>query len=550
MPLAFEIATQPPAALPNRSDIACFVGFVARRQGVPLPQGVREALRTAGWARGRDGLPSSPWARDEDAVESLENLPVTVESWEAFASLFAWEKRPLRAVQSKDAGETGISFCATYLGAAVRSFFARGGKRAVIISVSDPWPYLEPDEQRAEHRFARLQRLVPDLPVEGGRTDSFDPTDPRRWGGVHHVYGLRELSLLCVPDLPDVCAVRAPTPATAVSPPVPAEGFVECSEDEPETQQDIGLHLIAAPRLESDSFVPWQLAVAHVRNFLAQNQREVVFVAALPLPYAEARSVAGGELVHAETDVLGFLRGAGVFEAVDEFEPGEDTIASAFVQLAYPWLRTRAGSDLPEGLEPADGVLVGLLSTNALARGTFRSVAGQFSVPRLNDVHGCVPSICWGAGSGGPFEQLAERVCLFARTPDGMTLQSDVTSSADVAWRFGGASRLMGTLLRAARRIGESVLYEGNGPVLWGRVRRGVEDLLTAFWRQGALAGASTGNAFSVRCDRSTMTQADIDNGRLLVEISLRPAASIVWITVVLDLDASGDAAGSLREVA
>jgi phage tail sheath protein FI len=86
--------------------------------------------------------------------------------------------------------------------------------------------------------------------------------------------------------------------------------------------------------------------------------------------------------------------------------------------------------------------------------------------------------------------------------------------------------------------------------VLWRRVQRSIEELLEAFWRLGALAGTSANDAFSVRCDRSTMTQNDIDNGRLIVEISVRPAASVARITVVLNLASSGIAAAGLREVA
>lgn len=547
MSLCFETALPLAPASPNRTDVACFIGFIARRRGVPWLtvreelQTAYEELRIAGWVEG-------PWGRGEAALRSLENLPVTVESWEAFARLFAWEERPLNT----DPGTGARAVCTTYMGAAVRSFFARGGKRAVIIRVGDPWPYLESSVRRTVRRRERLVRLVPDFADRSMPGRHFDPTDPGTWRGVHHLYGLRDVSLLCLPDLPDACAVEPPTPSTSVPPPVLPEGFVECSDDEPALPQDRGLRLIPAPRLDSRSFAPWQLAVASVRAFLARHQREVILVAALPLPHVDARRVVGsGSWVHAEADMLGFLRRAGVIESAVDLEAADPIPPGAFVQLAYPWLCTRAGADLPEGAEPPDGLVAGLMAANALARGTFNSIAGRFSLPLLNDVHSTVPEISWGAGcDNNPSEQLAERVCLFAPTPDGISLQSDVTASPHPAWRFGGARRLMGALLRAARITGESVLFDGNGPAVWNRVRRSIEDLLEAFRRQGALAGASVADAFSVRCDRSTMTQNDIDNGRLVVLISVRPAASIERITVVLNLASTGAGAGSLREVA
>jgi hypothetical protein len=339
-------------------------------------------------------------------------------------------------------------------------------------------------------------------------------------------------------------------PQTVMPPPVVSEGFVECSVDEPALPQDRGLRLIPAPRLDSRAYAPWRLAVTAVRAFLARHQREVIFVAALPLPHVEARRVVGNGWVHAEADMLGFLRRAGVFEASGSIDAADISPASAFVQLAYPWLRTQASDDLPESAEPADGLLAGVMAANALSRGTFHSVAGRFSVPLLNDVHATLPPTSWGTGPDSPPEKLAERICVFAPTPDGITLQSDVTASPDAAWRFGGASRLMGALIRAARVTGETVLFDGNGPVVWRRVQRSIEELLEAFWRLGALAGTSANDAFSVRCDRSTISQNDIDNGRLIVEISVRPAASVARITVALNLASSGVAGASLRQVA
>src|SRR5215831_14023001 len=150
MSIEFEDFAPPALALPNRADVACFVGFIARRRGVPLPQGMLDELRALGWVK-------APWKLGAQAVQadktlqSVENLPVTVESWEAFSRLFAWEARPLKA--------DGDATCATYLGAAVRSFFARGGKRAVIVRVGDPWPYLESGAHRSARRRTASFRI-------------------------------------------------------------------------------------------------------------------------------------------------------------------------------------------------------------------------------------------------------------------------------------------------------------------------------------------------------------------------------------------------------
>ena len=208
-------------------------------------------------------------------------------------------------------------------------------------------------------------------------------------------------------------------------------------------------------------------------------------------------------------------------------------------------LRTRAaGADLPQGLEPPDGVLAGLIAQGAIAQGTFRSVAGDLSLPLLRDLGGAEPMPAWGLGDDSPAGRLAQRVCVFAPGADGWALQSDVTTSAMDPWRFGGASRLIGTILRAARRAGDGAVFEPNGPKLWAHLRGTLEDLLAGFWREGAFNGGAMSEAFEVLCDRTTMTQSDLDAGRLVASVRVRPAMSIERITVVLQL---GQAAGSVN---
>jgi len=87
------------------------------------------------------------------------------------------------------------------------------------------------------------------------------------------------------------------------------------------------------------------------------------------------------------------------------------------------------------------------------------------------------------------------------------------------------------------------VALEHQGEALWARVRQAVDDFLAAQWRAGALQGPSPQEAWSVRCDRSTMTQADLDEGRLVCLIGvalLRPAEFVV-------LRWSGRTAGALQ---
>jgi hypothetical protein len=67
------------------------------------------------------------------------------------------------------------------------------------------------------------------------------------------------------------------------------------------------------------------------------------------------------------------------------------------------------------------------------------------------------------------------------------------------------------------------VVFEPNDDALWARVRSTVTDFLTTEWRSGKLQGATAEQAFFVRCDQTTMTQNDLDNGRLIMVIGVAP---------------------------
>ena len=68
--------------------------------------------------------------------------------------------------------------------------------------------------------------------------------------------------------------------------------------------------------------------------------------------------------------------------------------------------------------------------------------------------------------------------------------------------------------------------------MLWAQVRRVVEDFLLSQWRAGALVGSRPEEAFFVRCDRTTMTQDDLDSGRLVCLVGVapvRPAEFVIF---------------------
>jgi phage tail sheath protein FI len=82
---------------------------------------------------------------------------------------------------------------------------------------------------------------------------------------------------------------------------------------------------------------------------------------------------------------------------------------------------------------------------------------------------------------------------------------------------------------------------EANQPRLWQSVVSAVTSFLTSLWQQGALAGITTKDAFYVRCDATTTTQADIDQGRCNLELGFAPTRPAEFVILRISMATAGN---------
>jgi hypothetical protein len=97
------------------------------------------------------------------------------------------------------------------------------------------------------------------------------------------------------------------------------------------------------------------------------------------------------------------------------------------------------------------------------------------------------------------------------------------TTSTDPLWKYVNVRRLFLFLEESIDEGTQWVVFEPNNEQLWDRVKQTITAFLTTVWRTGALMGTTPDEAFFVKVDRTTMTQNDIDNGRLIVIIGVAP---------------------------
>jgi hypothetical protein len=97
------------------------------------------------------------------------------------------------------------------------------------------------------------------------------------------------------------------------------------------------------------------------------------------------------------------------------------------------------------------------------------------------------------------------------------------TLSSDTNWKYINVRRLFIYVEKSIFNGTQWVVFEPNNEQLWALVRQSITAFLTTVWQTGALAGTTQDQAFFVRCDRTTMSQDDLDNGRLICIIGLAP---------------------------
>jgi len=97
------------------------------------------------------------------------------------------------------------------------------------------------------------------------------------------------------------------------------------------------------------------------------------------------------------------------------------------------------------------------------------------------------------------------------------------TMSSDGSWKYINVRRLFLFVEESIEEGTQFAVFEPNDEPLWARIRLTITNFLTTVWLNGALQGATAAEAFFVKCDRSTMTQDDIDNGRLICLIGIAP---------------------------
>jgi len=171
-----------------------------------------------------------------------------------------------------------------------------------------------------------------------------------------------------------------------------------------------------------------------------------------------------------------------------------------------------------DGTRPVAPAVAGVIARNDRTRRVWTSPAGRDA-----EVLGGRPAVALDSRT---VESLANaHVNPLRDIGDGrLVVWGARTATTDPEWKYVAVRR---SILFLEQSIDEGLrwaVFEPNDDALWLAARRAVEAFLLEVWRDGGLRGDKPEEAYFVRCDRSTMTQEDIDNGRLVVLVGVAPA--------------------------
>ena len=236
------------------------------------------------------------------------------------------------------------------------------------------------------------------------------------------------------------------------------------------------------------------------------------------------------------------------FAVLDAQRPPADAIADVRAQrqnfdtkyaaLYHPWLLvpqpfpTVPGPTPPYPIPPS-GHTIGIYARTDIERGVHKAPANEV----VRGILGLQRSLSKGEHDIlNPYPVNINVIRDFRPNNRGIRAWGGRVITSDSDWKYVNVRRLLIFIEHSIERGLQWVVFEPNAEPLWARVRRTISNFLTTVWRNGGLEGTKVEEAFFVKCDRTTMTQTDIDNGQLIVQVGVAPVKPAEFVIVRIGL--------------
>jgi uncharacterized protein len=183
----------------------------------------------------------------------------------------------------------------------------------------------------------------------------------------------------------------------------------------------------------------------------------------------------------------------------------------------------------PEDFAPC-GAVAGVIARTDAARGVWKSAAGIEAT--LNGALGLNVNLT--DPENGVINPLGVNALRnFANTGPVVWGSRTLKGADSLAneWKYLAVRRMALFLEESLYRGTQWVVFEPNDEPLWAQIRLNVGAFMQELFRQGAFQGKSPREAYFVKCDSETTTQANIDTGVVNIVVGfapLKPAEFVV----------------------
>lgn len=202
----------------------------------------------------------------------------------------------------------------------------------------------------------------------------------------------------------------------------------------------------------------------------------------------------------------------------------------SYAGVYYPWLACQVGHLQAGGASirfiPPDGPVVGKIAASSIAQGAWIAPANSplNSALALQTI---VTRPQWA-------ELMQSRINVIREDSRGFLLLSADTLSRSSELAEISVRRLIGLLLRLARREGNRFVFEPNSAALAERVQAYFEGLFDQLYARGAFAGGSSREAYRVVSDATVNSRQSLEAGRFIVELQVAPSQPLKFIRIRL----------------
>ncbi len=194
-----------------------------------------------------------------------------------------------------------------------------------------------------------------------------------------------------------------------------------------------------------------------------------------------------------------------------------EIVDSDYAAMYHPWLQVFDMAAKRATNIPPSGAICGIYARSDNTRGVHKAPANEV-------INNCIGLACLYNKAEQDILNPRGVNLIRALPGQGIRVWGGRTCSSNALWKYVNVRRLFIYLEETIKAETNWAVFEPNDEVLWLRVQRTIASFLRDMYRGGALVGSTEDEAFFVNIGRDTMTQQDIQNGRLICVIGVAPS--------------------------